>query len=191
MPTRTFLAVDCAEFLEATVSQLIRRLDAPSGSDPGPAVKWVRPENLHLTLKFFGDIDDEDIVAISRAVPKALVDRDPFPVRLAGVGAFPDVQRARTLWIGFQSGSEELIALQEAIDEQLADIGFRPERRRFHPHLTIGRLRDGRNRDALVRRIEQEQDFSAEPFFVEELVLVASHLKPKGPTYTVLSSFEL
>lgn len=155
-------------------------------------VRWVVAENMHLTLKFLGDVASEDIAEVCRAVAESVRDIEPFEFRCHGAGAFPDLARPRTVWIGVDEGSEAVLALHQAVELALGELGFMPERRRFRPHLTIGRVRgQGPSTDQLGQLIGQHVDFDTGRTQVDELVVFSSAPGPDGPIYTALSHAQL
>ena len=135
---RTFIAVEISPANRAATEKLIERLQAASAD-----VKWFEPENLPLTLTFLGEVPTQEIPRVCKAVQRGAARAESFALEIVGAGAFPRVQRPRTLWLGTRAGTEPMIALHGQIEKALAGLGFREERRRFHPHLTIGRVRGG------------------------------------------------
>lgn len=186
MSMRTFLAVPCADAVAPRVCQLMEALGQFSSQ-----VKWVEPENLHLTLKFFGNIDDQDLVQIIRAVQPIIESTAPMFVQFAGAGAFPSVDRPRTLWVGLTAGGEQLSAFQSELDKALARRGYPAERRKFHPHLTVGRVRDGHDQADMGRALRSLSDFEVGESTLDEVELIASQLQYAGPVYTTLARFDL
>jgi RNA 2',3'-cyclic 3'-phosphodiesterase len=180
---RTFVAVELAPEIRARALELVDLL-RPIGGD----ARWVEPHNMHLTLKFLGDVRQDAVADVCRVVRKAAAEFAPFEIALGGAGAFPDVRHPRTLWIGVRRGQPELVRLQTAVERVLAKRGFRKEHREFHPHLTIGRLREsGPAMTELGQRILTHADFVAGSSTVREVVVFASHLSPAGPTYEPLA----
>jgi 2'-5' RNA ligase len=186
MGMRTFLAVPCADAVSARVCQLVSQLGEFSSQ-----VKWVDPENLHLTLKFFGTIGDQEVVEIMRGVQPVVEAWSPIYVQFGGAGAFPALDRPRTLWVGLTAGGESLIDLQKAIDQSLSRRGFPKEGRRFHPHITVGRVRDGASQAKLAAQLATLQDFDVGESTLDEVELVMSKLQPDGPVYTTLARFDM
>jgi 2'-5' RNA ligase len=179
---RTFVAVESSEAVRRRAVELIRTLDA-AGAD----VKWVEPQNMHLTLKFLGDVPEPDVPGVCQAVQEAVAGVRPFDMQVHSAGAFPSAGRPRAVWLGAAGGAEAMIALQAAVDKALRKLGFPKEHRRFEPHLTIGRVRGGGPAVAeLGRLLRPLSDFDAGQFRVAETVVFASHLTPKGATYETL-----
>jgi 2'-5' RNA ligase len=154
-------------------------------------VRWVNPEKIHLTLKFFGNIEESRIDPIFRSIEESVQNTLPFSLKVRGVGAFPQMKNPRVIWMGLVEEGEVLSSLQKQIETQLGKIGFQPEDRPFHPHLTLGRMRSGRGKDELVGRMEKhkEEEFGDLP--VEKVVLFKSDLRPSGPIYTPLGDMKL
>jgi 2'-5' RNA ligase len=180
---RTFVAVEIGSAVRGRVADLVERFRAA-----GAKVKWVATENLHVTLKFLGDVDTPQIRDVCRAVEQAVADAAPFEFELRGAGAFPDTRRPRTVWLGIGQGSQDLVALNERIEPPLAELGFRREARRFQPHLTIGRVRRGGAALAeLGKLLREHEDFPIGLTRASEAIVFSSQLAPSGPTYEALA----
>ena len=136
---RAFIAVELPPAVREAVEGVVRELRSRAGD----GVRWVRPEGVHLNLKFLGDIDADSVPAVSRAMAQCAASAAPFDLFLEGVGVFPNARRPRVIWIGLGGALELLLALQHSIDRELEGLGFARERRPFTPHLTLGRVRDG------------------------------------------------
>jgi 2'-5' RNA ligase len=183
MSLRTFIAVETSEAVRDRVVDLIRALQAARAD-----VKWVERQNLHLTLKFLGDVTDPDLPRVCEAAQQAAAGLPPFDLQIRAAGAFPHPGRPRTLWLGAGEGADATAALAAQIEKALAKLGFPKEGRRFETHLTIGRVRGGGPALAELGRLLREQAaFDAGRFRVAEVVVFASHLSPKGPTYEPLA----
>ena len=181
--TRTFIAVEASDDVRDRARLAIQRLRGATDN-----VKWVLPENLHWTLQFLGDIDDATMADVCRRVAATVIDRPPFLLAGLGVGAFPKIQRPRTLWLGAAEGGDALCQLQAAIQRSLDDLGFRGERRRFVPHLTLGRVgRGSQGGSVLAERLAKLANFEGGAMTVDEVTVFASELQREGPTYQVLS----
>lgn len=147
---------------------------------------WPRAENLHLTIKFLGEIEQSRIEALSNACECAARGIQPFKLTLEGAGAFPPRGVPRVLWLGIKDSSGELARLQSRLEEECEAIGFAREERSFHPHLTLARVR-GPQRARELAKLHQEAGFEAIEFPVTELVLMRSQLGPGGSRYTEIS----
>ena len=154
-------------------------------------VKWVEPSRIHLTLKFFGNIDEGACDEIVDAVGKAASEVKSFTLAVKGLGAFPNTRNPRVLWLGVEDSGGALRPLQRAIEERLGEIGYPREERGFKAHLTLGRARSGKGRAELLHRIEDLYHAVLGEFRVERLVLFKSDLKPTGPIYTELRAVKL
>jgi len=153
-------------------------------------IRWVKPENLHLTLKFLGSVGDDKVTQIADALERALHPTPRFTVACRGLGVFPDIRKAKVLWVGLEG--KPLAHLAATVEDALAPMGFAREKRAFKPHLTIGRWRDSAGRSDLLRRElerSQRQDFGSSQ--VNEVIFFQSVLKPGGAVYTPLKVFPL
>lgn len=184
---RTFVAVEINAAVRGRAAELIEQLRAASAD-----VKWVEVQNLHLTLKFLGEVASRETARVCEAVQRGAAELEPFKLEVRGAGAFPNARRPRTIWLGSGSGEQEMVALHGAIEKPLKKLGYRPEHRRFHPHLTIGRVRRGGPGVAeLGQLVQQQADFFAGRITVSELVVFSSQLDRTGPTYEALSRAKL
>ena len=184
---RTFIAVEIPGEVKDHALRLIERLSVAPAK-----VKWVGPSAMHWTLKFLGDVDIVETPKICAAVARAVEPLVPFDVEARGAGAFPDVRRPRTVWIGMTQGAEQMVQLHDRIEAQLAQIGYRPEGRRFRPHLTIGRVRSSpAGIGELGELITRNADFDAGVSTVFEVAIFSSHLGRDGPTHEPLGHAEL
>ncbi len=155
-------------------------------------MKWVEPHNLHLTLKFLGNVHENEIAEVCRAVEQGAAAVEPFELELRGAGAFPNSARPRTVWLGAGAGTEEMVVLHDRVEAALAELGYREEHRRFQSHLTIGRVRGaGPGIAELGKLIQQQADFQAGRLDVGQLTVFSSKLTPDGPIYDVLSTAPL
>jgi 2'-5' RNA ligase len=177
---RLFLAVFPPADVQRAAAEIIDALRRP-----GDSVSWVKPDNLHYTLRFIGEVGEDGARRIAEAAHAAAGSCAAFDAVLGGVGAFPNARRARVLWLGMTAGDRELVALAKALEHALDSRGFEPERRAFSPHLTIGRVRESRD-DWTPRLAEApEADPVRTRFRVDRLCVVESRLNPKGSIYTV------
>jgi 2'-5' RNA ligase len=183
---RAFVAVPATDEVKKLVAELEGNLRG-GGAD----VKWVEPENVHITLKFLGSIGQADVDNLADVLPDAVGGANAFDVTVSGCGTFPPGRRPRVVWIGLADGKEHLADLAYAVEEICASLGFAKEKRPFRPHVTIGRVRRGSG--GLSELAEQVSGIRFNPLKlrVEGVNLVRSKLSPQGPTYTVLESFAL
>jgi RNA 2',3'-cyclic 3'-phosphodiesterase len=179
---RTFIAVDVSPEVSSRIDELIGQLRSADAK-----ATWTKPGNVHLTLKFLGDTDEKRIPDVCRVLADVARQVLPFQLRVHGAGAFPSVRRPRTVWVGVTEGEQEVCALADAVERALQAEGFPRETRQFSPHVTVGRVRErGAGQSELGRRICEMSDFEAGTTLIEEAVVYASFLDPKGPTYKVL-----
>lgn len=185
---RLFIAVELSTETATHARKVIERLRQTEVE-----ARWVDVANLHLTLHFFGDVDELDLPSICRAMDDVGKSLPPFDVEVGGVGAFPDMYTPRTLWLGIRRGAEDLVELHAALEKQLAPLGFHGEDRQYRPHLTVGRLRHGEPAalQALATELEAMAEQHAGVTDVCEITLFSSELGRKGPAYEVLHSAEL
>lgn len=175
---RLFIAIDLPEEVKQKLGNLRKELAFPQA-------KWVKKENLHLTLKFLGQVEEEKIHLVSSGLKKALKDFSCFALQTSELGAFPDPKRARVLWIDLEKGREETRNLFRLMDNQLLDLGFEKETREFEPHITLARFK----KPAPLLNLPSV-GFSCY-FIAREVVLFESILKPEGPVYKPREVFVL
>lgn len=153
---------------------------------PQASASWSKPENVHLTLKFFGNVAKERLPVLSEAATRVAGDFSPFQIKIGGTGVFPRRSRPQVLWIGVEDSSGQLSELQQRLEEAFAREGFAKEDRGYRPHLTIARLRKPEDaRELAEAHIRSKFSLIAMP--VTSFVLFRSQLSPKGSTYTVIS----
>ena len=159
--------------------------------EEGLRMRWTRPEAMHLTLKFLGDIDRARSAEIEKALAAVGGPGGPLALAAKGLGVFPTVKKARVLWMGIAGKTHLLLAIHSRLEGQLAALGFQPEKRRFNAHLTLARAREPLDPRRLVSCIESIGGFKAVPFEARQIVLYQSELKPEGAVYTALASGDL
>lgn len=170
-------AVDIADRVRRCIEAGGRRL-APAGAT------WVKADNLHLTLRFLGEVDDALAEGVREAIA-APFGGEPFDLELAGLGLFPPSGRPRVLWIGATEGGPRLVQLAGEVESRMEALGFEREARPFRGHLTLARFREPAAVE--VRREAETENATAGRSKVHEVVLFQSRLSPKGPTYTALA----
>lgn len=178
---RTFVAV---EINPETRENILRDLAVLKNA--APRVKWVVKDNLHLTLKFLGDVAENDLDEVFAAVDSAAEDHEPFVVEVAGIGAFPHWRSPRVVWAGCGDGSEEAEMLQRDVDLACSELGFDPEKRAFRPHLTLGRVK----LPADATGLEQTVGILGRPHYgyidVDAVTVFMSELRRSGPVYSAM-----
>ncbi len=182
MGIRAFLAIDLDAAARTAVAGLLERL---RGSDGADRVRWVRPEGLHVTLRFLGDVEPEQVPVVGHHVGRETAGLSPFAMQLGAVRAFPSPRRPRAIALSL-SPETPVVELAGAVERGVVAAGFPAERRAFRPHLTLGRLRDGRLPGVadLSTAAPTETD-------VREVVLFQSHLGPGGSRYSPLERLAL
>ena len=179
--TRTFIAIEASDGIYAKALDAIGLLSPLTDN-----VRWVAPDNLHWTLQFLGDVADTEIYTVCREVSRATADFESFELQGLAIRAFPSIQKPRTIWLGGGTGADVLCALQDRIEELMADLGFRPDRQRFTPHLTLGRVQRGSHAGvALSEKLADLADFEGGLMEVGEVIVFGSELTREGPLYHV------
>lgn len=182
---RAFLAVEIPPDIKNRIREIQKGL-TPIVQD----IRWTRPEGIHLTLKFFGNISKDDIPFISRVVEQKTKDITPITLNVNAIGVFPGPSRPRVLWIGMQGEIDRLSRLQDEIEYDLQECGFQREKRNFEPHLTLGRARSQRKMfTGIAKVLADRKTYQAGQFGVRGLTLFKSELKPEGALYTKLAYY--
>lgn len=176
---RAFIAVDMPASVKSFLSETQEALKLY-----GFRVKWVRPQNIHLTLKFLGNIATTDTDKIVEAMTLAARDCPVVALVAKGIGVFPDVRRARVIWAALNGQLEILANLQRTLDDHLADLGFPRETRAFKSHLTLGRVKGKIPSARIKTAIDNLKKFESESFEINQVVLFKSDLQPSGAVYT-------
>jgi RNA 2',3'-cyclic 3'-phosphodiesterase len=183
---RLFIAIEIPDEIRSGLMEAQRRL---KGS--GVEASWPRPEGIHLTLKFMGDVPEEKIAEILKELRQAVEGTAPFRLEVGGVGAFPGLKNARVAWIGLSGETESLARLQVAVEHAMVRIGMAREDRKFTPHLTLGRIKYIRSRDKWLEAVEEVKDIKLAGFDVVSISLMKSELKPSGAVYAEMGRIEL
>jgi 2'-5' RNA ligase len=184
---RTFIGVDIGKAIRERAVALQEKL-----SQSANGVKWVEPENLHITLLFLGEVDDREVPAVCRAVAEQTIQHPAFEMSVEKLGCFPHPRRPRIIWIGVGQGEKELCALHDALEPPLLQLGcYRREERQYRPHITLGRVRTDRPPDKLASALTQNQAWEGGRVPVHEVLVMSSELTPQGPNYTILSRGKL
>lgn len=183
---RAFIAIELPPAVRTELADLQQRLQRT-----GLKARWVRPENIHLTLKFLGEIDPQNAAQISAAVKRAAEKHIPFTLTVSGIGVFPHIRKARVMWAGLSGGVTELINLHKDLDAALVACGLEPEKRSFRGHLTLARFRDRVNPDKLETALKDSGRARMGHWTVADLVLFQSDLRPAGPIYSRLAAHPL
>lgn len=187
---RAFIAVDTSEEARLRLVQAIDSLSRQGFS----GVRWVRPEGMHLTLKFLGDIAPSMVGKVTEAIELAVRGVKPFTLSLSQPGGFPNLGDPRVLWVSLVGDLDRLYALQRAVESQLQRLGFSPEKRRFRPHITVGRVRQGtrvEERHRLGDAFSRIAVDDVAPWQVGAVHLMRSTLTPTGAIYSRLTRVAL
>jgi len=187
MDIRSFLAFELPEFVKEELSGLIRSFNRGVSK-----VRWVKRENMHLTVLFLGNINEETIPAMAEDISDICERFSPFIVRMKGVGCFPNIRNPKVIWVGIDGEIERMARFYESLVMNLSKYGIKQENRTYRPHLTLGRIKGNSNiRDRMVGMISKGREITDKEFILQELVLFKSDLRPQGPIYTKLNSWSL
>lgn len=178
---RCFISIAIPEDIKKGMSAIQDRL-RKSGAD----VSWTKPDGMHLTLKFLGEIEEKRVAKIETALNIACAGINSFSLDLSGIGVFPDIRRPRVVWIGLNENGNSLTKMQRGIENQLEEIGFPIEKRRFTPHITLGRVRSNKNLSQLLSIMDEEKNSEIGSFSVSNIHLMKSDLRSEGAVYTEL-----
>lgn len=181
MKKRIFIAVDISEEARRKTAVYVKSLREKF---PQARVSWDKPEKLHLTLKFVGEIDDEQLAELIEATERTAKEFAPFKLQIAETGVFPSTRQAKVLWLDVKDEKEKLRELNQVLENECANLGFKREKRSFKAHLTIARLRERANE---LVKTHLKQNFQPIEFEVSELIIYQSELRPTGSIYSVIS----
>jgi 2'-5' RNA ligase len=183
---RTFIAVEIPEKIISSIARVQEGI-----KNYGFKIRWVRPESIHLTLKFLGNIEAADTENVGRAVFRASKEYTPLSLQVKGIGVFPGIKRPRVVWVGITGQLETLFGLQKTLDKNLEAIGFSKEKRPFKGHLTLGRIKKKIDTNTFIEALDTFGNFETETFTADRVVLFKSELKASGAVYTKLMSARL
>jgi RNA 2',3'-cyclic 3'-phosphodiesterase len=183
---RAFLAIELPDSLRSGLAQVQEELKR-SRAD----VRWVAPGNIHLTLKFFGNVPDDEIETLAAAARQVAAESAPLQLQVTLAGAFPSLNAPRVVWLGLGGDLVPLTQLFYRLEKAYATLGHPPEGRAFNPHLTLGRVKSPANRERLARLLAKLPPLNWPPFEVKELILFQSVLSPQGSKYTALKVIPL
>ena len=185
---RSFIAIPLAPDVSRASVRLIQRL-----REPGDGIKWVPTDNLHLTLKFLGDVDNTEVPRVCEVLHEVCSRYEPFDLEFLGTGGFPDIERPRILFAGITDPSKSLTGLVMELERELAELRFKPEPRDYTPHLTRGRTKSGSRRASgeVVEKLKREQQTTLGSMRVDTVAMFASFLEKSGPIYQVMDTVKL
>lgn len=183
---RTFIAIKISSELEEAFKKFFEELKKIPCD-----VKWVNSESVHLTLKFLGNLARTKIDKVFEVAKEASRDFSSFQLKTKEKGAFPSLKKPRVFWIGLaETDNQTLIPLQNKIDNKLSELGFEKDSRRFHPHLTVGRVRTPKNIEEIIHNF-MEYPFPEIEFKVGQILIMKSELTPKGAVYSIQNAVSL
>jgi 2'-5' RNA ligase len=181
MSKRLFIAVELNDAIKHRIQEAQSLLKTIRGK-----VGWTKPEQMHLTLKFLGNVDEEKIPAVLEGMNRAVSEAAAFHVDIEGLGAFPSQGRINVLWVGIKPNSS-LAELHKCLEDEMSAIGFEREEREFSPHLTLGRVREAFDGLACRKLLEQHRAFPVGGQVVDRIILFSSELNPTGAVYSIIS----
>jgi len=182
---RAFLAIEPSEDILQAVSRLQENLK----KEIKGKISWTRSQSNHITLKFFGNIDQDDVKNICAIMKKQVASVPTLSLNVEKIGVFPDARRPRVLWLGTTGDVEKLAVLQNQLEKDFEGIGFPRENRPFRAHLTLGRIKIPQEMTGISESLSKYSDFTIGEFCCKELVLFQSKLMPQGAVYTKLEKF--
>lgn len=187
MKIRSFLAFE----LPLEIKNIVARVSGELRQSTLDA-RWVKVDNIHITVVFMGSIQTDDVPAIGEGVKKVCLTYGPFDASLKGIGCFPNRRNARVLWIGLDGDLERMSSFRDALQEHLTVFGMKEEKRKFKPHLTVARFRKPKKMDSREEHVLSKYEDLASPVCpLRELILFKSDLKPSGAQYTKLKVWPL
>jgi len=187
---RTFVAIDFSPQIRGKIGEIIEYFKTQT---PDYALKWVEPQNLHMTIKFLGEVSEGHLRTIKDVLSDTLEGRSAFEIEVTGMGMYPSGQKPRVIWLGVE-GSETLKDIHKSLDQALQKASIPPDKRGLSPHLTIARVR--RNVETLIvqdigKTLSQFKIDSLGKCTIDRIVLYKSTLTPSGPIYDPLLSIPL
>lgn len=187
MVIRSFLAFELPPDIKETVTRVSGEARRSTLD-----VRWVNADNIHLTVVFLGDIKADNIPEMRDVIQGVVSPYSPFNISLKGIGLFPNRRRPRVLWLGLHGDIERISYLKDALQKQMLPFGIKEEKRRFKPHLTLGRFRKPKSgHDQVEEFLERYADLKSPICSLKELILFKSDLRPGGAVYTKLESWAL
>ena len=177
---RAFVAIKIPDSIKERIAKIEKELEGIQG------VKWVKPDNIHLTLKFLGEVRESQIGELNLAIKSCIRGIKPFRISFSEIGGFPNLRHPKVIWVGVKEGMDILIELINRLEQEFSKLGFKPETREPSPHLTIGRIKKNKIVDAELKlRI-----FETSSFIADKVYLIKSTLTPDGPIYTDITAIQ-
>jgi len=182
---RCFAAIEIPEKIQALL------VDVQKAFRPKiERASWTKHGNFHLTLKFLGEVENRNVDEIGAALQRIAISQNPFSIEIGGIGAFPNLERPRVLWVGLKQGAVPTKKLANAISLELAELGY-PKDTRFHPHFTLARFKNRVNLKPLINLFTNFEVLDRTSLIVEKVTLVKSELQPSGAVYTPIKICEI
>ncbi len=182
---RSFIAIELPETVKKALAEFQQEL-GKCGAD----IRWGRPENIHLTLKFLGNIEEDKADIIAEKIKRTCKGHSGFKIGILGTGVFPNKRSPRVLWAGIDL-NDDIMTLQNGIEEAMASLGFEREKRRFSPHLTLGRFRSSRGKQAVLDKMDSYRENIFGIMDVDSVLLMRSDLDPDGAKHTKIAICDL
>ena len=186
---RSFIAIELPKEIKDTLAQIQETL-----KKQGADVKWVEPKNIHLTIKFLGEIDEQKLAKVISIMEEAVKDKNTFSLRIWSLGAFPKLDYPKVIWVGLKQGDRETKIIAEGLEEKITKLGIPKEKRSFSSHITLGRVKSNLNRLNLVtvlKNLEGSLEKENLEFVATKITLFKSTLTPQGPIYDALKEINL
>ncbi len=183
---RTFISVELTDEIRGKIAETIEKLRLTN-----TPVKWVEEKNLHITMKFLGEVKESEVEKLIAIVEDNVKGISFFNVKYEGMGTFPASTSPRVVWIGTSKGGEELKIIADSLEASLSKAGFKSEEREFTPHITIGRVKERKNIPELLKAIEKVKNSKFGEMLVDHISIMKSTLTPKGPIYEVVKKIKL
>jgi len=186
MNIRAFIAVELRQEIQQSLKAIQEHLKKTTQD-----VKWVESKNIHLTLKFLGDIKERDVLKIADNINRSLSSFNTFNTELTTLGAFPSLQKPKVIWVGLNHNEKKIEAMAKSLEEALGKIGIKKETRNFHPHITIGRVKSSKDLSQLGKALQDVKIESEKAQLIQHITLFKSTLTSQGPIYEKLHTIEL
>jgi 2'-5' RNA ligase len=183
---RLFISIEIPDAIKNNIEKLIKEL----GTHLTP-IKWVDKKNLHLTIKFLGEVDGSRIEELKGLTKESIGEMGKLSISIKGIGVFPDSMHPRMIWVGLGNGLAKVREVSQKVEKLLSSKGFREEENEFTPHLAIGRIKSEINIISLKRFMDENKDMDLGSFDAENLSIVKSTLKPTGPVYEIIGQVKL
>jgi 2'-5' RNA ligase len=183
---RTFLAIEIEPYIKNKIEESQEIIEDSESSN----IKFVEVENIHLTLKFFGEIDDTRIEQITDIVNQSIKDKETYTIKVVNIGAFPNIYNPRVIWTGIKDKNNTTVKLIEELDKKFNKIGFKKEKN-YVPHITIGRVKSISDKEKLTQTLKKLNKKYHGKMEVKKIYLKSSKLTPNGPIYKNIKEFNL